>query len=70
MIEIDIEVGLTWQGIRHLSVDVFMVEQSVLEQVLVEIDIEVGVGLAWRVIIGPGVSTGAPNRITRIIESE
>ena len=25
-----------------------MVEQSVLEQVLVEIDIEVGVGLAWR----------------------
>ena len=47
-----------------------MVEQSVLEQVLVEIDIEVGVGLAWRVIIGPGVSTGAPNRITRIIESE
>ena len=70
MIEIDIKVGLTWRGIRHLSVDVFMVEQSVLEQVLVEIVIEVGVSLAWRVIIGPGVSTGAPNRITRIIESE
>ena len=48
LIEIDIEVGLTWRGIRHLSVDVFMVEQSVLEQVLVEIDIEVGVGLTWR----------------------
>ena len=41
MIEIDIEVGLTWRGIRHLSVDVFMIEQSV------EIDIEVGVGLTW-----------------------
>ena len=69
---IEIEVDLTWRGIRHLSVDVFMIEQSVLEQVLVEIDIEVGVGLTWRgmVIIGPGVSTGAPNRITRIIESE
>ena len=48
LIEIDIEVGLTWRGIRHLSVDVFMIEQSVLEQVLVEIDIEVGVGLTWR----------------------
>ena len=57
LIEIDIEVDLTWRGVRHLSVDVFMIEQSVdvfmieqsvLEQILVEIDIEVGVGLTWR----------------------
>ena len=31
-----------------MSVDVFMIEQSVLEQILVEIDIKVGVGLTWR----------------------
>ena len=48
LVEIDIEVGLTWRGVRHLSVDVFTIEQSVLGQILVEIDIEVDVGLTWR----------------------
>ena len=52
-IDIEVDVGWTWRGVRHLSVDVFaleyiLIEQSVLGQILVEIDIEVDVGLTWR----------------------
>ena len=52
-IDIEVDVGWTWRGVRHLLVDVFtlewiLIEQSVLGQILVDINIEVDANWTWR----------------------